>query len=231
MMDFIDLQLVEVRAETTDLAHLKLSGVPPDFLAAYKVPGQYVQIKHGDLKPGFFAIANAPGGEYLELLIKRGAPLADIICAKKAGETLSVSTPQGKGYALDQARGKDVFVVGVGSGVAPLRALMQVLLKDRASYGNITFIYGTRCVTGFPYSGEMQAWKNRGAEVVCVCSQPGTDPWDGPVGRVHQALLAREAKPKSDTIVFACGMKPMVEDLKVALGTLGVSANQVLQNF
>jgi sulfhydrogenase subunit gamma (sulfur reductase) len=229
-MDFLDLTLTEVRSETTDLAHLKLKA-PPEFLSQYKTPGQYVQIKLGDAKPGFFAIAAAPGAEQLELLIKRGSPLADAICAKKAGDPLSVSAPQGKGYALDQARGKDVFVVGVGSGVAPLRALMQTMLKDRASFGKITFIYGTRCVTGFPYSGEMQAWRNRGAEVVCVCSQPGADPWDGPVGRVQQAILAREEKPGPNTIVFACGMKPMVEDLKAALATLGIPGDRVMQNF
>jgi NAD(P)H-flavin reductase len=230
-MDFQNLTLLETRAETPELTHLKLQGGAGGFHQAHSAPGQYVQIKHGDLKPGFFAIANAPDGKCVELLVKRGTPLADAICSKAAGDVLAASMPQGKGYALSHAHGRDVLVVGVGSGIAPLRSLMQTLLMDKASYGRITFVYGARCVAGFPYMAEMDEWRRRGADVVCVCSQPGGDAWNGPVGRVHHAILSRHQKLPSDTAVFACGMKSMVEDLKNACAQLGVGADRVLQNF
>lgn len=57
--------------------HKVVIDVGAPLAAGYTVPGQFVQVKVGDSKPGFFAIASAPGAHagsgQLEFLIK-GAP-------------------------------------------------------------------------------------------------------------------------------------------------------------
>lgn len=227
---FHDLEVIARRQETPELTHLAVRA-PADFISAYQIPGQYAQIRHGEMKPGFFALASAPGQSQFEFLIKKGSPLADALVAVLPGQTLSISLPQGKGYPLAQAQGRDVFLVGVGSGLAPLRALLQQLLKDRANYKRLALLYGCRSANAFPYSTELDAWATQGVDVTRVCSQPAVGTWEGPVGRVQQILLSRKPAIAADSVVFACGMKPMVEDVKAAVAQLGVPPERVFQNF
>jgi sulfhydrogenase subunit gamma (sulfur reductase) len=229
-MSFHKFTLAEIHNETPELLHLSLQEPGPEFRAAYTVPGQYIQIRHGDLKPGFFALASGPKHKDVDLLIKRGSPLTNIIAEMRAGDAVEATVPQGKGYPLAQAKGRDVFLVGVGSGIAPLRALMHELLRERSAYGRIVFVYGARASNAFPYAAEVQSWKSQNVDVTCACSQPAAGTWSGPVGRVQACLAARE-KVDAQSAVFVCGMKPMVEDVKTAFTKLGLADGRIFQNF
>jgi len=228
---FTEVTVADVRAETPELTHLDLLAPSAEFLSAYTTPGQYVQIKIGENKPGFFALASAPGEERLSLLIKRGNPTADTIVSTPAGGKLQVSVPSGKGYPFELARGCDVFLIGVGSGIAPLRSVVRAMLKDRDSFRNVRLIYGARTSTSFPYAGEMQDCANRGIEVCRVCSQPHANTWNERVGRVQQALLEDFSGVSATSVAFVCGMKAMVEDVKNAFGNIGMPPERVYQNF
>lgn len=228
---FHPVKLSEARQETPWLSHLALADVPAEVLAAYKTPGQYVQIREGDGKPGFFAVACGPGRGTLEFLIKRGTPLADLLTAKRPGETLQIAAPAGKGYPLESARGHDLYLCGVGSGIAPLRAVVHAVLQDRDAFGAVKFYYGARKREDFPYADELSAWLARGVEVTRVCSQPEPGTWNSAVGRIQNVLRERRPMAAPGACVFACGMKPLVEDLKVLFPDLGVPADRVFQNF
>lgn len=228
---FIELTVASSHAETHELTHLSLSGATPEFLAAYQTPGQYVQIRAHGLKPGFFAIASAPGRPQTDLLIKRGSPLADAIAATPPGGLLQVSIPAGRGYPFEQARGRNLLVIGVGSGIAPLRAVIQSIISQRDDYGAVSLIYGARTPASIPYSAEMDAWQGREIEVTRICSQPAEGAWNGPVGRVQDALKSAHAQIDPRCAAFVCGMKTMVEDVKAALGNLGLPPERVFQNF
>jgi len=227
---FNELELTEIHAETPELTHLELRP-DPDFLAAYKTPGQYVQVKTGDHKPGFFALSSGPGEKKLSLLIKGGNPAADAILATNVGGTLQVSAPAGAGYPFDEARGRDLFLIGVGSGMAPLRAVIHAVMRDRETFKRVCFIYGARTQVSFPYQAEVGAWAEHDIDVRCVCSQPQADQWTGRVGRVQQCLLQDFTAIAPDSMVFVCGMKAMVEGVKSAFGNLGLPPERVRQNF
>lgn len=54
----------------------------------YTKGGQYVQMKVGDSKPAFYAIASAPSPERpIELLLKNQGSTAEILCDSKPGES------------------------------------------------------------------------------------------------------------------------------------------------
>ena len=52
----------------------------------YTKGGQYIQIKVGDSKPAFYAIASAPAaGQPLEVIVKNQGDTAEILCDSKPG--------------------------------------------------------------------------------------------------------------------------------------------------
>lgn len=227
---FTDLRIAQLRHETPEHIHVDLDA-PAGLLKAYALPGQYVRVQAEGQKPGFFAIACGPAHEKLELLVKTGSPLASIIAAKKVGDTLSVSAPEGKGYALAHAKGQHVYAVGVGSGIAPLRALIHALLKSKSEYKGIHLYYGARKSTHFPYAKEMDAWAADGVRVTKICSQPDHGTWSGEVGRIQNVIRAKKPVIDPQSAVFICGMKPMVEEVTAAFGELGLQRERVFQNF
>jgi sulfhydrogenase subunit gamma (sulfur reductase) len=226
---FQPLAIRDTHSESPELTHVTLAA-PPEFLRAHTQPGQYVQVEVPSQKPGFFAIANEPGSDAIELLIKRGGPVADYVVARKTGETLSVSAPAGKGYPLDQARGKTLVLVGIGSAMAPLRSVLRTILKQRADFGEIHFYYGAREQSWVPYRAEVDALAKQNVvfhPAWSVFNADGTFTGE----RVQDALLREKLALAPDSAVFVCGMKPMVADVTAALGQLGVPPARVFQNF
>ncbi len=227
---FHAVPIAELRNETPELVHLVLGDVPAELHAGYTTPGQYVQIQEGEGKPGFFALANGPARGRFEFLIKRGAPLADALAAKRAGETLRISAPAGKGFPLQEAAGHELLLLGVGSGLAPLRAVVHAVLDGSLKPRSVRFVYGARHAAALPFRSETKAWAQQGIAFEVTCSQAAAGSWDGPCGRV-QALLEQAAPLPADGCVFACGMKDMVLDAKRILAAQGLPESRIFLNF
>ena len=53
----------------------------------YTKGGQYIQIKVGDSKPAFYALASAPAPDKpVEIIVKNQGDTAQILCDSKAGD-------------------------------------------------------------------------------------------------------------------------------------------------
>ena len=228
---FVPLTIDEIRAETAEHIHVSLKA-PPEFLSAYTLPGQYVQIAIDGMKPSFFAIANGPTRERLEFLIKRGSPAAEIIAAaKKSGELLNAQRAVGQRVSIGSCAGtRRLRNPEWVRAWAPLRALMHFIMARRTDFAHIHFLYGARKADLIPYIAEIETWKSAGVHATCVCSKGDEESWSGAKGYVQDFL--RSAKPDAaNAVAYICGMKPMVEGVKAAFAELGLTPDRIHQNF
>ncbi|GAX86557.1 hypothetical protein CEUSTIGMA_g13964.t1 [Chlamydomonas eustigma] len=134
--------------------HQIVIGVEKSVTSSFTKPGQYIQAKvEVDNKPGFFAVASAPNAstlppDSLELLIKsQPGSSAEAIANLAAGGQLLVSTAQGKGFALDKIPVSDVDIVlmfATGSGVSPLKSVIESGLLGASERSLVQLFYGTR---------------------------------------------------------------------------------------
>jgi NAD(P)H-flavin reductase len=179
---------------------------------------------------GFFAIASAPGahGTALELLVKGGAPLADALVALPIGSTVKLTQAQGKGFPLEEAKGRRVLLFATGSGISPLRSLIETMRRDRAAYGDVTLYFGVRTPDAFAYLDELDGWMRDRIHVVRTVSRPGTSGWDGLQGYV-QAHVPDE--PLSGAVAFLCGLKGMVQGVTEVLLRQGLPKERIFLNF
>lgn len=87
---FGDAQILET-GKIADNLHRILVDIGAAGAAGYTKPGQFIQAKLDDAKPGFFAIASPPDANnagVVELLIKSSGGAAELLCAAKEGEQL-----------------------------------------------------------------------------------------------------------------------------------------------
>jgi len=223
--------IAETRTETPHLHLLRLGldGSQEALFHAYRHPGQYVRVETADESAGIFALANPPGDAGFELLLKRGGKLADKLAELPVGDPLVVSAPQGPGFPLGEARGRDLYLCAVGSGIAPIRAVIGAVLADRAAFGQVRLYEGQRTAADFAFARERPAWRAADIALIEVASQPIGD-WPGAVGYVQAALRA-ERRDASNAVAFLCGMKAMVEGVREALSELGLPRERTYLNY
>lgn len=225
--------LVTVREawdETPTLRALRLDLGP---LARHHTrPGQLLKLQPDGAAESYFALANAPradGGA--ELLLKRGTRSADaIIAAAEPGASLLATAPFGAGFPVEAAGGHDVLLFAAGSGITPVRALLQTLLAR--PHGRIALYYGQRSERDFAYTAEYAAWRAAGVHLVLCASQPSPS-WRGARGYVQTVAqeLALHSIGTQNAVAFLCGMESMIEGVRTLLRRFGLPPERMLLNI
>ena len=216
--------------------------VPKETADAFETAGQYVQLTIGEEKPGFYAIASAPGKATFEFLIKENEGNA-YLTSLKSGAPVKCSEVSGKGYQTKEHFDGDggavaaqydgfacmnvLFVAG-GSGVAPLRSCIEagvaLELPQRA-----TLYYGVRDDSVLAYQDKFEDWsKNFNVDVVTCFSQGSGGAFKG---YVQDAIKAKGVAVPRNTGAAVCGPKDMFTATKELLTKEGVFESRVLSNF
>jgi NAD(P)H-flavin reductase len=190
-------------------------------------PGQYIQVASPSAPEvsDFYSIASAPDldapGEF-ELAMSRSAS-AEIIEQLAPGRTLLVSAP--KGVFVWQPGPGATLLVGIGTGVAPLRAMLQAALSN--SNERVALLLGARSETDVLFRTELESLARRDPRFLFepTLSRPGAD-WRGAQGRV-QDHLPRWVETLRGPRVFVCGKRSMVDGSIAILLALGLPRERI----
>ncbi|BDG08768.1 ferredoxin reductase domain-containing protein [Anaeromyxobacter paludicola] len=229
---FAPAAVVAAHDETAALRAVSLQ-LPPALARSHERPGQVVKLR-APSGESYFALASAPRADgRVDLLVKRGGRVADAVVAAAApGALLDVSPPIGKGFPVEEARGRDVLLFAAGSGIAPIRAVVQHLVSRRAEVRRVTLFYGQRHGSEFAYVREHLDWERAGVRVV-LCPSGEDDAWPGLRGRVQEVArtLAFGGSAPGESVAFVSGMTSMVDDVRATLAEAGVPPGRVHLNF
>ncbi|HKI59965.1 MAG TPA: FAD-binding oxidoreductase [Mariprofundaceae bacterium] len=195
--------------------------------------GQFVVIGIPDVKipaPAYFAIASSPEEtNHYEFVVKRGAAMADHLAELAPGAEVQVEGPMGKGFDLEPFKGSDVILMGVGTGISPLRSVWRSIIQNREAFGTVTIYAGFLSPLHQLLTDEMESLSDHDIEVK-VSLDRGDENWDGPIGYVQDALLA-DHPDSSNSVVCLAGMSAMVDACKETLQNLGFDDSRILLNF
>ncbi|MDQ6980497.1 MAG: hydrogenase [Ghiorsea sp.] len=205
----------------------------PTFIA-----GQCVRMglpSQPELPASYFAFASSPNdvlphdtAKY-EFVIKAVHPLSNALVKLKLGEEVEVEGPMGKGFDLSVHHGKNIILMGVGTGIAPLRSVWLDMIEHRENYGTVAIYAGFLSAMHHLLTDELQSLAAHDIQV-SISLATGHDDWQGPVGYVQHAL--QEDAPNPDnTVVCLAGMNVMVDACTETLLELGFNEQQILLNF
>jgi len=200
----------------------------PSFIA-----GQCVRLWLADspeLESAYFAIASNPHhSATYEFVIKAVHPLSNALVDLKADAQVMVEGPMGKGFDLSTHQGKHIILMGVGTGVAPLRSVWLDLIEHRDVYQRVSVYAGFLTSMHHLFDDELASLPEHDVHV-SVSLASGHDEWDGAVGYVQHALAADKPTPEN-TVVCLAGMPTMVDACRQTLLDLGFNERQILLNF
>lgn len=149
------------RRETYDTFSLELQ--PALAEGAFKfAPGQFNMLyAHGVGEVAISISGDPTNPDPVVHTIRAIGTVTRAIGDLKAGDTLGVRGPFGVPWPTKEAFGDDVLIVAGGIGLAPLRPVIYEILANRARYGRVIVLYGTRTPDDLLYRRELEQWRSR----------------------------------------------------------------------
>jgi ferredoxin-NADP reductase len=175
-----------------------------------------------------YSIASAPG-EPPAITVERledGEVSPYLVEVVREGDTIEVRGPIGGYFVWEATDGGPLLLVGGGSGVVPLRAMVR---HRRRSGSDVPtrLLYSARSLEEAIYRDEL-AEGDRGLEVVLTLTRDQPPSWTGYARRVDAELLREVAWPANDgPLAFVCGPTSFVETVASGLVELGYDPARV----
>uniref|UniRef100_Q31DY0 NAD(P)H-flavin reductase with NAD-binding domain n=1 Tax=Hydrogenovibrio crunogenus (strain DSM 25203 / XCL-2) TaxID=317025 RepID=Q31DY0_HYDCU len=188
--------------------------------------GQYVMLGlvPTDLKPFSIASASRTDG-LIELHIRNqdNSQWMQDLFALNVGETVYIDGPNDQ-YELDpidMLKSRRIILVAGGTGFAPMKALLDELLKQDESL-SIEFYWGTRSEEDLYLNQSMQQLADAHPNIRYITSVSG-DFAEHPDQRgIHHKVL-QDHSDLTQARVYLCGPWPMVESAKASFIEAGLS--------
>jgi ferredoxin-NADP reductase len=172
-----------------------------------------------------YSIASAPDAERLELTVVRiddGEVSPYLTTDLDVGDPLELRGPVGGWFVWEGTDATPVLLVGGGSGVVPLMAMLRhhAAIESTAP---VSLVYSARDLSEVIYREELAALADgEGRTVTVTLTREQDQTWTGRRGRVGAGLLAEVGWPASAApACFVCGPTPFVEAVANALTGLG----------
>lgn len=249
MTDLVSLPVLSVQAIAARQAFVVVDAAGSSVAATHTTAGQYVRARFFEddvARP--LALSNKPGTGTFELLVKVPDERLARLLALQKGDRVDVGPAQGKGFPVDESRGGSLWLFATGSGIAPLKAVIERVIEERGAWQEVVLVYGVREAEELCFKERFGAWAGLSVRVVPVVSQPrppatpsagsssstsdsmGGAPWSGKVGYVQHHLPARFDHPDRVT-AFLCGLPEMEKAVTQGLLERGVGPDQVFRNW
>ena len=225
VFDF-EAEVVENQACTQDIHMIKLKLEEP--IDIPYAAGQFFEFDIPGLdETRAYSLANRyQDRNIVEFHVKRIGIGSNYMSDLKVGDQVSGSGPYGNMQLRD--RNKDMIFVAGGSGMAPIKSLLEQLFSEDYEK-EAWFFYGARSKSDLYLVEEWKdlAKKYPNFHYIPALSQPNpSDEWDGEVGFIAD-VIARSFENMKDKDAFLCGPPIMIETTCDALSKAGVKGSNI----
>jgi len=190
--------------------------------------------------PGQFVMASAWGAgdvpisitstyeihKEIELCIRKVGQVTSALHALRTFDHIGIRGPFGNRFPFEEATGKDVLFVAGGIGIAPLRSLINLVVKQKRRFGRIALIYGSRNPSEALFMEEIERWKQQGIDVTLTVDVTA-EGWQHNIGLVTEFINNQKIAFKS-SYAFICGPHPMIKAVMRDLSFLGMSQEKII---
>ncbi len=222
------LSVRPVAERTWELAIARKDRKPYVFRA-----GQFVWLNVGhtpfSLHENPFSISSAPArAERVEFLIKEAGDFTRSVPAIRPRTRAWIDGPHG-GLVAPGPEVPGIGLIAGGVGVAPLLSILRQL-RAEGDTRPVALLYGNRLEAQIVYRDELDRLAaETPTHVTHVLGEP-PEAWDGAVGLIDGAAIARAFDPFPDASrwhYLLCGPPPMIAAAEAALKARGVPRGQV----
>ena len=219
--------ITDIRIDTPDVKTFRVNALDGGKVFEH-MPGQCAMLSIPGVGEAMFSITSSPTNtEFMEFSIKKCGCLTNWLHQMDVGQQITIRGPYGNGFPVEEDfKGKDLVFVAGGIGLAPLRSVINYVRDNRANYGTVDIVYGSRSMEDLvDYKEIIDEWcKEEGINVYLTIDRE-QEGWDGPVGFVPNYV--KELGFDTNKTVIICGPPIMIKFTLAGLIELGFDKTQV----
>ncbi len=194
-------------------------------------PGQVGQLSVFGVGESTFVINTPPSSVkengYIQFSVMRAGEVTTAIHKLKAGDKVGVRAPLGNYFPWESWKGKSVFFVGGGIGMAPIRTIMLHLMERAQDYGQLSLLYGAKSPEDLAYKADIPGWLESKVLKTTLTIDREAQGWEHRVGLIPNVL--KEIKPSpDDCIAVLCGPPIMIKFTLAAFRELGFKDENIV---
>ena len=223
--------VTDVRTDTPDVKTFRVVGLDGKKPFAH-IPGQCAMLSMPGIGEALFSITSSPTNEeYLEFSIKKCGCVTTWLHQIEPGQQVTLRGPYGNGFPVDtELKGKDLLIIAGGIGLAPVRSVINYVRANRANYGTLDIVYGSRSKEDLvDYQEILDEWMAEDGINVHLTIDREQPDWDGHVGFVPNYV--KELNFDTSKTVVMCGPPIMIKFTLAGLEELGFQRDQVYTTF
>ena len=216
----------EVEQVITESVNIKTFVLRPQRPIPFET-GQFIEMSVPGVGEAPFTPSSSPCvEERMDVTIMEAGRVTGTIHKLKAGDTVGLRGPYGKGYPLDDFAGRDVLIVGGGVGLAPLRSLLYALFAEPDRFKRIVLCYGAKAPQDVIYKKQVDEWRGMTQVELHQSVDKADGDWKYTEGVVTVLLDNVKIDPKK-SVGVVCGPPIMMKFGTLKLLELGYADENV----
>ena len=219
--------VTDIRQDTPDVKTFRVNA-PEGGKVFEHIPGQCAMLSIPGAGEGMFSITSSPTNtEFMEFSIKKCGCLTSWLHQIEVGQQIAIRGPSGNGFPVEtEFKGKDLLFIAGGIGLAPLRSVINYVRDNRANYGSVDIVYGSRSMDDLvDYKEIIDEWCKEDGINVYLTIDNEQEGWDGHVGFVPNYV--KELGFDTGKTAVICGPPIMIKFTLQGLTELGFDKTQV----
>lgn len=191
----------------------------------------------GDVKPGqFFEVSIPKYGEApisvsgigegtIDLTIRRVGKVTNEIFTNYVGDKLFLRGPYGNGFDINDYKGKEVTVVAGGTGLSPVRGVVEYFADHMDEVKSFNLICGFKSPEDILFKDDLKAWKDKINLILTV--DKAEEGYEGNTGLVTTYIPDLKIEDMNNTAFLVVGPPMMMKFTVLEILKRGIAEENI----
>ncbi|MFR3567394.1 MAG: anaerobic sulfite reductase subunit AsrB [Paraclostridium sordellii] len=172
------------------------------------LPGQFYEIsipKYGESPIS----VSGTGKDYIDFTIRKVGKVTDEIFSYKVGDKFFLRGPYGNGFDVSLYEEREILVVAGGSGLAPVRGIMDYYYDNFEKCKSFKLIVGFKSPKDILFKDDLKRWSEKLDVIVTV--DGAEEGYEGHIGLVTKYIPSLEIKNIDNVSAIVVGPPMMMK--------------------
>jgi len=190
--------------------------------------GQFVELTlPGEGEAPFTPSSSPADTEKMDITIMKAGRMTGLLHECKKGQKVGIRGPYGNGYTVNDFVGKEVYIVGGGVGLAPIRSLFLTLIDRVKDFKSVVCRFGAKTPDDFIYKNTLFGhWQKIDGVDIKLTVDEANGQWKDNVGVVTTILQPTDVDIKN-AVAVVCGPPIMMKFATMKLLEFGFAPKDI----